>query len=160
MSLMEKIRRARPEDLSAISEIERDCFSVPWSDRLLSEEIGSPQAVFLVLCADMSVVAYINVRFIAGEGYIGNVAVKEEYRRSGYASQLLKALVHEARRLDARFLTLEVRTSNFPARRLYEKAGFSVAGERRNYYTCPTEDALIYTLYFDDTNGKEATVSL
>ena len=54
------------------------------------------------------------------------------------------------------FLTLEVRISNEPAKRLYEKYGFRPVGLRRGYYSDNREDALLMTLEWNETK-KERT---
>jgi ribosomal-protein-alanine N-acetyltransferase len=84
---------------------------------------------------------------VLDEGYISNVAVAPMYRGQGIGSGLIRELIERARKRGASFLTLEVRQSNIPARRLYEKFGFCDVGCRRNYYDKPIEDAINMTLF-------------
>ena len=90
-----------------------------------------------------------NFRLVLDEGYIGNVAVTPGHRRQGVGDALLAALTALGRERGLAFLTLEVRESNLPARRLYEKHGFRPAGCRRGYYSRPREDAILMTLEFE-----------
>ena len=82
------------------------------------------------------------------EGDIGNVAVAPDSRRRGSGAALLKALFAESERRGAAVLQLEVRESNFAARRLYEKNGFEIVGKRKNYYEKPAEDAILMSKFF------------
>lgn len=71
------------------------------------------------------------------------IAVDKKYRRQGIGEGLLTALTEEAKGRGIHDIILEVRASNEPALRLYEKAGFTTEGIRRRYYSAPTEDAVI-----------------
>ena len=140
--------------LDEVADLERICFSTPWSRNMLAEELDNACSAFLVaLDGDDSVVGYAGLLVIADEGYITNVAVRPESRRGGVAGQLLDVFLNfsEANRLA--FLTLEVRESNYPAIALYGSRGFRSVGRRKNYYEHPKEDAIIMTREFD--NGTE-----
>jgi ribosomal-protein-alanine N-acetyltransferase len=80
---------------------------------------------------------------VVDELHINNLAVLPAWRRTGVATSLLDHVIREGVRMGAHRATLEVRRSNEPARRLYERFGFSVAGVRRAYYTNPVEDAIV-----------------
>ncbi len=131
-----------------IAELERECFSSPWSAEALREELSNSQAHFL--CAECSgaVAGYIGVQEIVGEAYITNVAVFSAFRRKGIAQQLLLSAQDGAIARNCDFITLEVRKSNEAAIALYKKNGFDIVGERKNFYTAPSEDALIMTKNF------------
>lgn len=136
--------------LDALEDLERRCFSRPWSRAGLEAELQSNTARFLVCETEKSVVAgYVGSHLVCGEGYVDNVAVSPDFRRQGVARLLLRSLSEICKRERAEFLTLEVRESNQPARRLYEGLGFQEAGRRRGFYTQPTEDALLLTKRFD-----------
>ena len=144
------------EHLDQVAEIERQCFSDPWSRRMLSEHLANPCAAALVaLDPQGAVLGYAGLLAVLDEGYITNVAVRSERRRRGVASALLAALdrLGEERRLA--FLTLEVRASNAAAIGLYEKYGFRRAGLRPGYYQQPREDAVIMTREFPQNHTKE-----
>jgi len=137
------------DHLDEVAELERICFSAPWSRNMLAEELGNALSAFLVALDDEGKVAgYAGVQVILDEGYITNVAVRPEYRRRGVAAQLLEVFIAFAEGNRLAFLTLEVRASNQAAIVLYGRHGFRSAGRRRNYYEHPREDAIIMTREF------------
>ena len=141
------------DHLDEVAELERVCFSTPWSRNMLSEELENDCSAMLVaLDGQDYVVGYAGVQVILDEGYITNVAVRPEYRRRGVAGKLLRVFLDFAKAHQLAFLTLEVRASNAPAMALYEGLGFRDVGRRKNYYEHPREDAVIMTKEFD-TNG-------
>jgi ribosomal-protein-alanine N-acetyltransferase len=78
-----------------------------------------------------------------GESDMMNVAVHPDFRRRGIAAKLVEKLVEDLGKMGNHCLSLEVRVSNDPAIKLYEKLGFSQVGRRPKYYRNPREDALI-----------------
>ena len=129
--------------ISKVVELETLCFSSPWSEKALEEELENPNAVFLVT---EDGTGYIGCHFVCGDGAMTNLAVHPEHRRKGIGKQLLLALEEEAKKLDAETISLEVRKSNLSAINLYEKMGYKTVGERPNFYTKPTENAVLMTL--------------
>ena len=146
------------DHLDEVAELERVCFSVPWSRRMLAEELENDCAALLVAldAEDGSVAGYAGVLVVADEGYITNVAVRPECRRAGVASQLLDVFVNFAESNHLAFLTLEVRESNYGAIALYGSRGFRGVGRRKNYYEHPREDAIIMTREFGDDEDPTA----
>ena len=132
------------DHLDELVELERICFSTPWSRNMLAEELDNACSAFLVAVdANEKVVGYAGLQVVLDEGYIANIAVFPEHRRKGVAGQLLQVFMNFAEANRLAFLTLEVRASNAPAIALYEKLGFAQVGLRKNYYRNPKEDALI-----------------
>ena len=132
------------DHLDQVAELERRCFSDPWSRRMLSEHLENECAATLVaLGADGTVLGYAGLLVVLDEGYITNVAVAPEYRRQGIASELLEVFRRFGEGNRLAFLTLEVRASNAPARALYTRHGYAEVGCRKNYYDHPKEDAII-----------------
>ena len=145
-----RIDRVRRTDLAAIAEIERRCFSDPWSEQSFRDVLAHPRIYFA--CArdggdgDRSgsqPVGYVVAWFAGGEGEIANLAVVPEDRGRGIGGLLLDAALESGRRDGTVATYLEVRCSNIRARRLYESRGFVEVGRRRNYYRRPVEDAVI-----------------
>ncbi len=136
------------EHIPEIARLEIVCFSEPWSEKSLSEELENENSHFLAAVSD-NVLGYIGVQEICGEAYITNVAVFGEYRNCGIGRALLKAACNGAKERKCEFITLEVRESNFAAIALYESEGFEKAGLRKNFYSDPSENGIIYTKYFD-----------
>ena len=137
------------ELIPAIAEIERECFSHPWSENALQEELFNDTACFIAAVTETGEVAgYAGLHCVLDEGYIDNVAVRDRYRRQGVAGELLGAFLRFGK-ANLAFLTLEVRASNEPAIALYSKYGFEEVGRRKGYYDAPKEDAVLMTLNFE-----------
>jgi len=134
--------------LDEAARLETLCFSRPWSRQALAEELENPTAVFMAAEDDAGeLLGYAGMHVVCGEGYIDNVAVFPEARRRGVGRLLVQSLVQWIREHEGVFLTLEVRPSNEPAISLYGSLGFEEVGRRPRFYECPTEDALLMTLY-------------
>ena len=146
---MTEIRRAALPDVPGLAALEKACFADPLLEDAVARQIADPMRVFLLAEENGALSGAADFQFVLDEGYIGNVAVFDSCRRRGVGYALMEALLREAREKKLAFLTLEVRQSNIPARALYEKCGFSVAGQRKNYYEKPVEDAIIMTRFFD-----------
>lgn len=137
------------ELIPQIAALERACFSHPWTESMLQQELWNEAAVIIVaLREDGVVLGYAGLQTVLDEGYINNVAVAANVRRQGIADELIAAFVRFGQAKLA-FLTLEVRASNAPAIALYMKHGFAQVGRRRDYYDDPKEDAILMTLEFD-----------
>lgn len=136
-------------DSEQIAQIEKECFSSPWSVNQIAEEISKDNVIFLVAKKENTVLGYISGQKIVDEFYISNIAVKESFRNCHIASSVLEALIKVLKETDCIFATLEVRESNLTARKLYEKFGFRNLGVRKDFYSSPKENACIYTLYFN-----------
>lgn len=137
------------DHLDEVAELERVCFSVPWSRNMLAEELENDLSAFLVALDDQDRVAgYAGLQVILDEGYITNVAVRPDCRKQGVASQLLQVFLNFAQANHLAFLSLEVRASNYDAIALYGSRGFRSVGRRSNYYEHPREDAIIMTKEF------------
>ena len=143
------VREMTEDDIKDIAELEKKCFSEPWSETSLRDELTNETARFYVLRDGEKVLGYIGSNNICNEVYITNVAVSSKYRGKGYGKTLVNHLIKQCELERAFFITLEVRKSNENAIKLYEKCGFKLIGERKNFYSKPTEDALIYTYYFE-----------
>lgn len=139
------------EHLDAIAELERRCFSDPWSRQMLVEHMKNECAATIVAQGeDGTVLGYAGLLTVLDEGYITNIAVHPEFRRQGIASQLLDVFTRFAQGNHMAFLTLEVRDANAAARALYAKHGYEEVGRRKNYYDHPKEDAIIMTRFFGE----------
>lgn len=143
------IEKMNEAHISHIAQLERLCFSTPWSENALREELSNPLARFFTLLSDGVVAGYIGAHNVLGEVYITNVAVHPDYRGRGFAKALINHLINDCRADDG-FVTLEVRVSNIPARTLYSGLGFRQVGLRKNFYENPTEDGLLMTYYYGE----------
>lgn len=137
------IEKMNPSHVAQIAELEKICFSDPWSVKSIASELENELACWLTAVEGDAVAGYIGSQTVMGETDMMNVAVHPEYRRKGIAEALVNALVESLKEQGSRCLTLEVRASNLPAHKLYEKLGFTLIGIRPRYYHNPKEDALI-----------------
>ena len=148
-------------DIDEIIRIERDSYPTPWTENLFRCEMTSPISRLLVGRTieekTGGVMGYVVYWRVDDEIHLHNIAVRRDMRRKGIASRLLEEAIRCAQREGGRWITLEVRRSNVPAQKMYEKFGFSVHGVRPGYYTDTKEDALI--MWADlrlITSGKSA----
>lgn len=137
------IRQARPDDLEAMSCLEREGFSQPWSRESLLAQVQDPRhcQVQVALSENGAVIGYGAYRRILDEAEITRLAVCPKRRRQKIGGALLRSLLCSARSEGVCRMHLEVRQSNLAARKLYEDAGFLVCGHRPRYYQ--DEDAII-----------------
>ena len=142
-----RIEKMTAACLDAVSALEAECFSHPWSKKSLEESLGRDNSLFLVAVESGAVIGYAGMEVIVDEGYIFNVAVSPDFRRRGVGFALVRELVTCGMKNSLCFITLEVRESNAAAISLYSKFGFIKAGERKNYYSDPTEAAVLMTKY-------------
>ena len=126
-----------------VADLERLCFSYPWSETSVASELDNELSTWLVAEEEGLVLGYVGSQTVLDETDMMNIAVHPDYRRRGIAASLIEALVFSLKVRGSRSLKLEVRTSNHPAIALYEGMGFVRLGLRKNYYRNPKEDALI-----------------
>lgn len=156
------IREMTMQDVPAVAAIERDCFSLPWSEQSLIDSIKREDTLFLVCenivnedgCCNEAmsdtiqiskseIVGYIGMYLSFEEGDITNVAVSPNFRKKGYGEALVLKAKELAKEKQLEMILLEVRVSNVPAISLYKKMGFEELGIRKNFYEHPVEDAII-----------------
>lgn len=158
----------RVQDIPEVLEIERVCFSMPWSAHAYRYEIEENTLSWYVVARPAPrpkesgifgkilalrtaaqprspIIGYGGFWMMVDEAHISTLAVAPAYRRRGVGELLLLTMIEEAQRRGAAAVTLEVRVSNLPAQRLYEKYGFTVQGRRVRYYSDNGEDAYIMT---------------
>ena len=141
-----QVEELREEHIPPIAAIERACFTDPWSESALRDELLSPLARYFVCTENGEVLGYIGTRMVLDECQVANVAVSPACRREGVASFLMEAMLDFCRREGMDLVTLEVRVSNSAAQALYEKFGFQKTGIRPGYYRSPPEDAVLMSL--------------
>jgi ribosomal-protein-alanine N-acetyltransferase len=138
-------RLTTPDEIDEVIAIEEIAFTNPWTREMYLAELENPYMSYCYLARDAEgdVIGFCSFWRVVDELHINNLAVRPEARRSGVATALLRHVLREGGRLGVLRATLEVRKSNDPARLLYERMGFAVAGIRRAYYTKPDEDAIV-----------------
>jgi ribosomal-protein-alanine acetyltransferase len=142
------IRSAALTDVPAILAIEKQApGAAHWTAEQYSTLVGG--GVVLVAEEAGHLCGFICAKAVAGEWEVENVVVAAAFLRRGVANELVRELIDRAAGEAASAILLEVRESNLPARRLYEKRGFREIGRRRGYYRDPVEDAILYALRFE-----------
>ncbi|HSL69543.1 MAG TPA: ribosomal protein S18-alanine N-acetyltransferase, partial [Longimicrobiales bacterium] len=137
------LRRMRVTDLPEVMQIERSCFTMPWSEATFRGLLRRSDADLVVGEAAGKVVGYAAFWAVLDQGELGNVAVAARWRRKGVGRTLVRAILARAAERGVREIFLEVRVSNHAAQKLYQRHGFAEVGRRRNYYLEPLEDALV-----------------
>jgi ribosomal-protein-alanine N-acetyltransferase len=138
------IRRATVNDIPAIRNIEQQAASAAhWPAQEYAKMVSS--GLVLVAEQEGELCGFACAKSVAGEWELENVVVAPPFQRQGVADSLVRSLLNEVLQAGgASKVVLEVRESNLPARRLYEKHGFRETGRRRNYYQNPSENAILY----------------
>lgn len=131
------------EHIPQILDLERRCFSDPWSEALFRQELENERSRYTVLLKEGRVIGYLGFWQIFDEGHILNIAIAPEYQGQHFSDILMQDMMQYAAERDIPHLTLEVREGNLPARALYRKYGFYEAGIRKEYYSAPVENAVI-----------------
>ncbi len=141
---MSDMRRLSTQDAFSIEQIEKNCFSHPWSQKAIEESFENNTVFFGAVCNN-EIVGYCGMQIVLDQGFITNVAVLQNHRKCGIGKALIEQLLNYAKQQNLSFVTLEVRVSNLAAISLYDKMGFKNMGTRKNFYRDPTEDAYIMT---------------
>lgn len=137
------VRLADIQDVREIAEIEKSCFRVPWTYESLTRDLKENSSARYFVAETDRVVGYMSFWKVVDEGQINNIAVLPDYRNRGIGGRLLDFAIETGKSMGVNSFTLEVRSSNIGAVKLYEKHGFEADGIRRGYYQDNGEDALI-----------------
>lgn len=139
------------DDLNDVYEIDKASFPIPWLKTSFEEELKNMLATYYVAKIESNVVGYIGAWMVIDECHITNIAISPNHRRKGIASKLVTTLLNNCNGHGISYVLLEVRTTNIPAQKLYEKFGFHVDGTRKGYYKNPDgtyDDAILMTKEF------------
>ena len=143
------IEPMREQDVPTVQVIEREIFSTPWPRNAYYRELASRNSAHYIVLRrygedDQSdIVGYAGMWRMYDEAHVTTIGVRQDLHHTGYGRVLFAALVQAAYDMGAKWITLEVRTSNDNAMRMYENFGFKVIGRRRGYYTDNGEDAIV-----------------
>lgn len=132
--------------LDSLCELEKLCFTIPWTKGMFEEEIKSNMTHYILCVEGKDVIGYAGLWKVVDEGQITNIAVLPDYRRRGIGEKLLLKLIEDTKKDGISFYTLEVRESNINAISLYKKAGFKQNGLRKEYYADNKENAVLMVL--------------
>lgn len=141
------IRQAKLYDVPAMARIERDSFGAPWSAEEITKDVTAGGNVYVAVAETGGEKAgYGEIRIVADEAQIYNIAIAPEYRKQGIGEALLTHLIEAGRERGCTLVTLEVRAGNEAAMALYKKLGFREVGRRKGYYAKGGEDAVLMDL--------------
>ena len=140
------IREMAQEDIEAVAQLEKECFTDAWSEVLLSNMLSNSYDKVWVLEDGGRIIGYANLRDLDGEGDLMSICVTGDMRRRGCGKLLMDRVMSYAAAKEMKTIYLEVRESNAPARAMYGIYGFEPYARRKRYYTEPVEDAIIYKL--------------
>lgn len=138
-----EILKMSESHVAQVADLEKICFSDPWSERSVASELRNPLSLWLVAMEGERLAGYIGSQSVETEADMMNVAVHPDFRRQGVAQKLIAQLTNDLKAKGVHCLSLEVRASNEGAIALYDKLGFQTVGCRPNYYRHPKEDGLI-----------------
>jgi ribosomal-protein-alanine N-acetyltransferase len=132
------------DDIPVVQDIEREIFLTPWPRNAYRREISQNRlASYIVIREGDDIVGYAGLWRMRDEAHVTTVGVARAHQGKGYGMALMLQLIELAYEHGSRWMTLEVRASNYGAMALYEKLGFKVIGRRRGYYTDDGEDAIV-----------------
>lgn len=143
-----RIERMQLEDVDKVAELDKKCFSSPWSLSAYANEVHNPSAYYIVARINYNIVGYAGMWLIMDEAHITTIGVAPERRGKKVGERMLIHILDEAIHRGSRRATLEVRKSNQIAQNLYNKYCFRLAAIRKGYYTNNNEDAVI--MWIDD----------
>ncbi|HEY3193724.1 MAG TPA: ribosomal protein S18-alanine N-acetyltransferase [Candidatus Dormibacteraeota bacterium] len=148
----------RESDIGTVQEIEREIFATPWPRNAYYRELASRSSAHYVVLRhegmvdrpvasstemDPTIVGYGGMWRMYDEAHVTTIGVRRELHHQGYGRIVFAGLVQAAYDMGAKWVTLEVRTSNENAMHMYESFGFKVIGRRKGYYTDNGEDAIV-----------------
>lgn len=140
------IRKMEERDITEVAAIEEETFSSPWSADSFSKESKNKNNIYLVVEDNGEIIGYCGLWGVVGEGQITNVAVRKDNRNRGVGRIMLTKLLELGVNQGLESFTLEVRESNKSALHIYQSLGFYSVGIRKDFYTEPTENAVIMWL--------------
>lgn len=139
-----RMQRLKASDAEKMFAIERECFTLPWSEEQCRAAFNQKAFAAFGLFGSENLAGYISIYHTGDELEILNLAVRPHIRRLGHGKRILRTILRLARKMDINRVLLEVRKGNKAAISLYESCGFQRVGQRLNYYADTGEDALIY----------------
>ena len=147
------IRNAAERDLQKLALIEKEFSDNCWTESQFAEELKQSHAYLVVCERDEVIIGFCDTHIVADDAHINEICIEPTHRRNGAAHALMHHVIGLCTQLGCSVLSLEVRSKNEPAIKLYEKCNFSAVGTRKGFYHDPADDAIIMNLYF-----KEAKV--
>jgi ribosomal-protein-alanine N-acetyltransferase len=150
------IQKMTENDLPEVLAIETVSFPTPFTINLFRMELNLNVAHLFVIRKEGKVIGYVDFWRVGPEVHLITIGVHPDFRKRGVGTQLIEFMLGEARKNRVETVSLDVRPSNLPGLKLYEKFGFRQAGIRRRYYQDNDEDALVLSLHLKDSEQPSA----
>lgn len=128
-----------------IYSIEKKCFRISWSESSIEAQLSHENSICHVVYENNVAVGFVLGQFVLDECELLRIAVLDEYRKKGFGNQLMELFLRDCEKLAIKKIFLEVRETNEKAICLYRKFGFEQIALRKNYYSMPSENALVFT---------------
>ncbi len=129
------LRAMTQDDIERVLIVEKSTFENPWTkNNFLDEFKNSDLSLQYVLEIDGLVIGFIIIWIVMDECHLANIAIHPDFQKRGYAQTLMNEVFQIAKKKNCKKVMLEVRKSNIPAIKLYEKNKFHKVGERKDYY--------------------------
>ncbi len=138
-----EIKKIEQDEITSCIELEKEHGIHILNERIISEDIKKENYIYLVAKKENTVLGYIGISYVLDTADIISIVVSNKHTKMGIASKLLDNIFNTCKKLNISRIMLEVRTSNIPAQKLYEKNGFCKISVRKKYYD-NIEDAYIY----------------
>lgn len=138
------IRKMKTSDIDGVLEVERASFTSPWTKEVFFQEIvKNKHAHYFVSIVNGDIIGYAGLWIVLSDAQVTNIAIHPNFRGNKFGEKLFHYIFHYAIKQGVQRLSLEVRTSNIAAQRMYRKFGLVPGGIRKGYYTDNKEDAII-----------------
>lgn len=138
------IREMKRSDANNVIEVEKATYTAPWPIDIFLQELSENQhAHYYVVEIDGRIVGFAGMWLVIDDAQITNIAITPRYRGHKLGEKVFLYTIEQAMRMGAKRLSLEVRTTNTVAQRMYRKFGLVPGGVRKNYYTDNQEDAIV-----------------
>ena len=149
------VRSMIVSDLVTVHQLEQSVTPYPWTHQQLQDSLSNHHCFVLII--NQQLIGFMIFSEVLDEFTLLNIAISPSFTRQGYGFYLLRRGLLFAKQQQAQECFLEVRVSNAPAINLYERLGFQVVGERKNYYPCSSgrEDALVMKLAINDIESGD-----
>lgn len=139
-----KIRKMLADDVDAVHELDKKCFTAPWTRAIFEKEVTTNNfAHYFVVEHNGEIIGYLGMWIVLDDAQITNIAILPTYRGKGIGENVFGYGLQYAIETGARRLSLEVRVTNFVAQGLYSKFGLKKGGVRKGYYPDNDEDAYV-----------------
>jgi len=128
------VEPASLRDAPRLAQLHGASFHRGWGEAEFENMLAERNTLVHRLRLGRRTIGFAVSRMAGDEAEILSIAIDDGYRGRGLSRELLLTHLGHLAGRGLRTIFLEVEENNQPARRLYERAGFSVVGRRERYY--------------------------